>query len=73
MFRSLLQPVLHFPFDDARIDAVAANNVRSLKTHFIQQPLAPGFKRLWSLAVAFWQAALEDLKASGSRKPRIIH
>ena len=64
MFRPLLQPVLHFPLDDAGVDAVAAR-LDPFIAHFVQECLAPSFERLWSLAVAFWQAALEYLKASG--------
>ena len=67
MLGSFLQPVLHFPFDDARVDAVAAR-LDSFTAHFLQQPVVPSFKRLGRPAVAFRQAALENLKAAGKRK-----
>ena len=67
MLRSLLWPFLHLPFDDTRIDAVAAG-VGSFMAHFIQQRRIPGLKRLRRAAIAFRHPAFESLMTSGKRK-----
>ena len=71
MFGSLLKPVFHFPFDDARVDPVAPR-LDALMAHLIQQPFAPGFKQLRRSAIAFRHPAAENMKASREGKPSRI-
>ena len=67
MMGTLFFPFGHFPFDDSGVDAIAAGADVFL-THFAQQGFVPGRERLLGAAVAFGEAALQDLQATGERQ-----
>src|SRR3982751_4273390 len=68
MLGSFLLPLRHLPFDHPRIDPVASW-VGTLTLHLPEQPPVPRLERFGRLAVAFGEAAFQDLETPRKRQP----
>ncbi len=66
MFRTLFQPLAHFAFDHARVDAIATRR-QHFFGNFRQQILVPALTP-GGAARAFGQATAQDLQRSGERQ-----